>query len=247
MRWPIIENHREQGETTWITRSCDEDHTAPGQAAGFDSTVSQYNIGMSRRGPSVFSRFNTKGLLLVIGIVFAAATWANAEMAERAPVFPDAPSELPVISRPLSAAPSGVQPPAQPPVPRAPHSFWDARNRLLFAGVAVFRALDYASTRNMQARGREEILIPDEVANNDQGFAALEGAATATSIALSYWMHRTGHHSLERWISIAHISVTGFGVVRNYSLESKHALPTLKATLSQNPPRHLSELRGQSF
>lgn len=103
-----------------------------------------------------------------------------------------------------------------------PHAFFDRTNLLLFAGVGVFRGLDYASTRNMQARGREEILLPDDVVNNSAAFTAVEAGGTAASIGLSYWMHRTGHHSIERWISIVHISVTGFGVVRNYSLESKH-------------------------
>lgn len=105
------------------------------------------------------------------------------------------------------------------------HRFWDRQNILLFSGVAVFRGLDYASTRNFMARGREEILIPDDVVNNSAGFASLEAAATATSVGISYIMHRTGHHKLERWVSITHISVTGFGVVRNYSLESKHPPP----------------------
>ncbi len=104
------------------------------------------------------------------------------------------------------------------------HAFWDATNRMLFAGVGVFRALDYASTRNMQARGREEILLPDDVVNNSAGFAAVEAGASAASVGLSYLMHRTGHHRMERWISIVHIGVTGFGVVRNYSLESKHPM-----------------------
>jgi len=104
----------------------------------------------------------------------------------------------------------------------AAHSFWDRKNKLLFSGIGAFRALDYASTRNFQARGREEILLPDEVANNDAGFAGLEAAATVTSVALSYWLHRTGHHQLERWISIGHISVTAFGDARNYTLKSGH-------------------------
>jgi hypothetical protein len=103
-----------------------------------------------------------------------------------------------------------------------PHAFWDRTNLLLFSGVAVFRGLDYASTRNFQARGREEILIPDDIVNNSAAFASLEVAGALTSIGLSYWMHRAGHHKLERWISIGHIGVTGFGVVRNYSLKSKH-------------------------
>jgi hypothetical protein len=122
-----------------------------------------------------------------------------------------------------------AQIPAPPnhPVPQPPptHAFWDRTNILLFTGVGVFRGLDYASTRNFQARGREEVLIPDDVVNNSAGFAALEAAGTAASVGLSYWMHRVGHHKIERWISIVHIGITGFGVVRNYSLESKHTVP----------------------
>jgi len=108
------------------------------------------------------------------------------------------------------------------PAPVTEHRFWDRTNILLFSGVAVFRGLDYASTRNFQARGRTEILIPDDVANNSAGFASLEAAATATSVGISYIFHRTGHHKMERWLSIGHISVTGFGVAWNYSLKSKH-------------------------
>ena len=73
----------------------------------------------------------------------------------------------------------------------------------------------------MQARGREEILLPDDVVNNSAGFAGLEAAGAAASVGLSYWMHRRGHHTIERWISIVHISVTGFGVARNYALKSR--------------------------
>jgi hypothetical protein len=108
-----------------------------------------------------------------------------------------------------------------PSAPAPEHRFWDRENVLLFSGVAVFRGLDYASTRNMLARGREEILLPEEVVNNHAGFAALEAAGAATSVGISYIFHRTGHHKLERWLSIGHIGVTGFGVVRNYSLRSR--------------------------
>lgn len=104
-----------------------------------------------------------------------------------------------------------------------PHPFWDRTNLMLFSGVAIFRGLDYASTRNMQARGREEVLLPDDVVNNSAGFASLELAGTATSVGLSYWMHRTGHHKVERWVSIVHIGVTGFGVARNYALPTNRA------------------------
>ncbi len=124
---------------------------------------------------------------------------------------------------PQSQGPGTAPTPAPDnPSKTPPHAFWDRTNILLFSGVAVFRGLDYASTRNFMARGRDEILIPDDVVNNSAGFASLEAAGTVASVGLSYWLHRTNHHKLERWISIGHITVTGFGVVRNYSLKSKH-------------------------
>jgi len=112
----------------------------------------------------------------------------------------------------------GVQSPPAAPV----HAFWDRENLWLFSGIAVTRGMDYASTRNMQARGRKEILLAPEVVNNSAAFASLEAAGTMTSIGISYIFHRTGHHKLERWMSIGHISVTAFGDVRNYCLKSKH-------------------------
>ena len=121
------------------------------------------------------------------------------------------------------SAPSAVEIQAAPAAPV--HAFWDRENLWLFAGVAFTRGMDYASTRNMQARGRKEILLAPEVVNNSAAFASLEAAGTLTSVGVSYVFHRTGHHKLERWMSIGHISVTSFGVVRNYCLKSRHAAP----------------------
>jgi len=132
------------------------------------------------------------------------------------------PSESQAIdaAQPMLATLPAIQPAA--PAPPAPHAFWDRTNVALFSGIALTRAMDYASTRNFQARGRQEILLPDDVVNNSAGFASLEVAATMTSVGISYLFHRTHHHKLERWLSVGHISVTGFGAVRNYALESRH-------------------------
>jgi hypothetical protein len=130
--------------------------------------------------------------------------------------FP-APAQQSTATSSSSSAPIPDTPSTNPP-----HAFWDRTNILLFSGVAVFRGLDYASTRKFIARGRDEILIPDDIVNNSAAFASLEAAGTLTSVGLSYWMHRAHHHKIERWISIVHIGVTGFGVARNYSLKTKH-------------------------
>src|SRR5215831_15356188 len=93
----------------------------------------------------------------------------------------DAPS---VAVRP--ATPAAVISQATAERATATHRFWDGKNVMLFSGIAVFRALDFTSTKNFLARGRTEVLIPDDIVNNNAGFASLEAAATATSIGISY-------------------------------------------------------------
>ena len=163
----------------------------------------------------------------ILALLAGFSSLAGLAAAQQRP--PDSPLSPPIqvasVSTPSSPPVAGETP--KPVAP--PHAFWDRANILLFSEVAVFRGLDYASTRNMQARGREEILLPDDVVNNSAGFASLDAASAATSIGLSYWMHRSGHHRIERWISIAHVSVTGFGAVRNYALKSKPHLLTAGA------------------
>ena len=105
------------------------------------------------------------------------------------------------------------------------HPFWDGTNAWLFAGVGASRTLDYFSTLNMRARGRQEILLNDDIVDNRAAFAAIEAAGTGVSIGASYLFHRTGHHKLERWTSITHISVTTTGAVRNYCLKTAHTAP----------------------
>jgi hypothetical protein len=105
------------------------------------------------------------------------------------------------------------------------HRFWDQTNLWLFAGVAGSRGLDYSSTLNMRRRGNHEILLTNDVVDDHAGFAAIEGAGTATSIGVSYLFHRYGHHKLERWTSIIHIGLTTAGAIRNYNLPTKHPAP----------------------
>jgi len=159
--------------------------------------------------------YHTRNTLL-IAVPFCLLTLLSVADAQQS--LPEVPSG-PATARQNAPSPAAVPPAKQEP--SAPHAFWDRENILLFSGMAVFRGLDYASTRNMQARGREEILLPDDVVNNSAGFASLEAAATLTSVGISYIFHRTGHHKLERWLSIGHIGVTAFGDVRNYCLKTK--------------------------
>ncbi len=122
----------------------------------------------------------------------------------------------------VNDAPTGSVAAISREVPAASHPFWDRKNAWLFTGVGVFRALDYTSTRNMRDRGRQEILLSNWVVDNKPLFIGIEAAATGLSVGLSYLMHRTNHHKVERLISIGHISGAAFGDARNYALKSGH-------------------------
>jgi hypothetical protein len=155
-------------------------------------------------------------MLVVIVAVLASLVHASAQAIppRPQPIPAGAVAALPAVSRaPASAFVLEVLPPT--------HAFWDRENLLLFAGVGVMRTLDYTSTHNMLRRGREELLIPDDVVKNDAGFAALEAAASVTSIGISYIFHHYRHHTMERWVSIVHVGVTGFGAAHNYALKTK--------------------------
>jgi hypothetical protein len=134
-----------------------------------------------------------------------------------------------ICSQQLPPAPEAKQEPPKPAVSEAAkaseHPFWDGTNAWLFAGVGAARTLDYFSTLNMRARGRQEILLSNDVVDNHAAFATIEAAGTGVSIAASYLFHRTGHHKLERWTSIVHISAATTGAVRNYCLKTAHGPP----------------------
>ncbi len=104
------------------------------------------------------------------------------------------------------------------PQPKPVHRFWDKTNALLFVGVAGARYLDYGSTIYMRNRGINEWLLTNDVVDNHAAFFFIEAAGCGASYALSYAFHRTGHHKLERAVSIVHIGVGTGGAIRNFTL-----------------------------
>ncbi len=121
-----------------------------------------------------------------------------------------------------SESPNGQTAPVKKPVKPAVHRFWDTENILLFAGVGAARGLDYASTLNIRRRGINEAFLTNAIVDDHPEFAAIEVAATAASIGVSYIFHATGHHRLERWVSYVHIGVAVGGAIRNYALKTPH-------------------------
>jgi hypothetical protein len=120
---------------------------------------------------------------------------------------------------------TGASSTSQSPAPKegSTHRFWDATNAGLFAGVGGARALDYASTVGFRSRGVNEILLSKSTVDNHALFAGIEAAGVAASIGVAYLFHRSGHHKMERWVSIVHISVGVGGSIRNFRLQPHQA------------------------
>jgi hypothetical protein len=156
-------------------------------------------------------RLRTIPFLLLLAL--AHACFAEKLFAQESTPAPD--------PKPLATVPTAPAPKAEATT-AGEHPFWDATNDWLFAGVAASRTLDYFSTLNMRRRGRQEILLTNDVVDNHAAFAAIEAAGTATSIGVSYLFHHYGHHKLERWTSVVHIGLTTTGAVRNYCLKTAH-------------------------
>lgn len=97
-------------------------------------------------------------------------------------------------------------------VPRE-HTFWDKKNRALFAAATALNFDDFAVTRsNLQNGGKELNPMARVFGGSTPGLAANFASQTAGVIGLSYLFHKTGHHKLERIVSIVNISASGAAV-----------------------------------
>ncbi len=113
--------------------------------------------------------------------------------------LPDAPMPAPLVE--------AVSPVAITPMhASAEHKFWDKQNCVLFIAAAVLNGADFAVTRaNLQSGGRELNPVVRVFGRSTVGLAANFVGETAGVITLSYFFHKTGHHKLERAVSLINI------------------------------------------
>ncbi|MFZ0816602.1 MAG: hypothetical protein WAM78_13840 [Candidatus Sulfotelmatobacter sp.] len=93
------------------------------------------------------------------------------------------------------------------------HRFWDRENSILFATSAVFSAADFVVTKDNLHAGGQELNPVTRVFTANTGTLALNFAGeTAGVVGLSYFFHKTGHHKMERYISMLNIGSSGTAV-----------------------------------
>ncbi len=98
--------------------------------------------------------------------------------------------------------------PATPEVKRAAesHRFWDRENAILFAAAGGMATADFFMTRaNLQSGGRELNPITRVFAGSTPTLALNFGLETSGVMGMSYILHKTGHHKLERMVSLVNI------------------------------------------
>lgn len=117
---------------------------------------------------------------------------------------------------PAPMAPAPVVNTFQPAtLPEAPslHRFWDRENSLLFATSAAFSAADFVVTRdNLRAGGQELNPVTRVFSGSTTGLAINFAGETVGVVGLSYVFHKTGHHKLERAVSMLNIGASAGAV-----------------------------------
>jgi hypothetical protein len=107
---------------------------------------------------------------------------------------------------------ASVQPVVLPEAPSA-HRFWDRDNSLLFAASAAVSAADFVVTReNLRSGGQELNPVTRLFSGSTTGLAVNFAGETAGVVGLSYVFHKTGHHKLERAVSMLNISSSAAAV-----------------------------------
>jgi hypothetical protein len=112
--------------------------------------------------------------------------------------------------------------PIQPAVTLAETSahyrFWDRENEVLFSASAALSAADFVVTRdNLHSGGQELNPVTRLFTGSTAGLAMNFAGETAGVIGLSYFFHRTGHHKLERAVSMLNIGSSAGAVTYDMS------------------------------
>jgi len=161
-----------------------------------------------------FSKFLRATVLLVVwgtgvaGFAQGPLSSTPKPLAEAASAFPAAPA--PEFT---ATPPAAVRPVFGPVTSNTPgaeeHKFWDRSNRILLSAAAVMNGADFAVTRaNLKSGGQELNPMVRVFGRSTAGLAVNFAGETAGVVGLSYLFHKTGHHRLERMVSLVNVGAS---------------------------------------
>lgn len=114
------------------------------------------------------------------------------------------------------ALPGGMAPVVMVTIPtpaKTTHPFWDRQNRTLFAVNGVMAGADFFVTRrNLGNKGKELNPVARMFSGSTPALATNFALETGGVIGISYLLHKTGHHKLERVTSYVNLGASAFAV-----------------------------------
>jgi hypothetical protein len=156
---------------------------------------------------------NWVGSMFTVGAAIALAVFglcsvSGAQQVTYAMLQPNAPlPDAPARPAAVELSPFTVSTPSvsSPATPEA-HRFWDRENSILFAATAAFSTADFVVTRdNLRNGGQELNPVTRVFSSSTAGLAMNFAGETVGVVGVSYFLHRMGHHRLERAVSMLNI------------------------------------------
>ncbi len=149
------------------------------------------------------------GTILLLAVISGCCLFAGAQEVSLALLQP---GEM----QPAGFTPASSVTPTQLVASRetpSPHRFWDRENSILFATSAAFGAADFVVTRDNLRRGGQELNpVTRLFSGTTPGLAVNFAGETAGVLGVSYVLHRTGHHKMERMVSMLNIGSSAAAV-----------------------------------
>jgi hypothetical protein len=167
-------------------------------------------LEFSRRVTVALTRMMMTLLMLILMIMIsgALAPALHAQALVASASVPDAPvpSSSPSPSPSLEPVTPVVTVASAPTFESTQHKFWDKQNSVLFLASAALNGADFVVTRaNLQGGGQELNPLVRPFGTSTAGLAMNFIGETAGFISVSYFFHKTGHHKLERAVSLVNI------------------------------------------
>ena len=115
---------------------------------------------------------------------------------------------------------AAIEPSDLPDAPSTHDRFWDRKNMILTSGMAAATAADFTATqRNLTSRsgGHEYNPVARVFTGSTPGRVVYFAGSGASTVALSYLLHRGGHHKLERVALLVGIGCSTEGATYSFS------------------------------
>ena len=157
------------------------------------------------------------GRLLWLGIFVLIGALAQAQE------LPQAPRQNALLasagSLPAPPAAAFIVSAPKPTLPESPHKYWDTTNKILLISHFGLEAADFGITHYNLSRGGRELnwMAKPLVERGTAGQVTFFAGRSVAVVGISYLLHKSQHHKLERAFIAAASADSAYGVVFSFA------------------------------